>query len=268
VNVIARLHRRGRHELPQPTLTVRDALELARVQRTVAQPPDEVLVLPRTERVDWRGRNLGGVVHQSGGTAASEPLAAVEVDGLRPYRIGAPASRIHWAALARGAGLLERRLRADADTRPLVVLDARCRDPEAAELDAAVRAAASLTLELARAGGCGLLLPDDRRALDVDPELRAWPAAHVRLALVEGGPGAPPPRLGHGSRAGRIFYVAAQPPQRLGQALAASGQLATALVLPAGVAAGTRGALAFEVAGCRGYLLAAGRRADARRQVA
>ena len=54
-----------------------------------------------------------------------EPMGATEVDGLRPYRQGTPASRIHWPALARGAGLLERRLRADTDSRPLVVVDAR-----------------------------------------------------------------------------------------------------------------------------------------------
>ncbi len=38
---------------------------------------------------------------------------------------GRPPSRIHWPAVARGAGLIERRLRADGDTRPLVVLDPR-----------------------------------------------------------------------------------------------------------------------------------------------
>ena len=61
------------------------------------------------------------------GHAASEAMAAVDVDGLRPYRPGTPASRIHWPAVARGAGLIERRLQADGDSRPMIVLDAAAR---------------------------------------------------------------------------------------------------------------------------------------------
>ena len=93
--------------------------------------------------------------------------AAVDMDGLRPYRVGTPASRIHWPAVARGHGLIERRLQADGDSRPLVVLDARLPGPDAQSelLDAAVRAAASLVLELARRGGCGLLLPGEQRPI-------------------------------------------------------------------------------------------------------
>ena len=74
------------------------------------------------------------------------------------------------------------------------MLDARGDGPPEL-LDAAVRAAASLTLELARAGGCGLLLPGEQRATAIDRELITWPAAYARLALVEGGPQAPAPAL-------------------------------------------------------------------------
>ena len=44
----------------------------------------------------------------------------------------------------------------------------------------------------ARKTGCGLLLPGDRRAVTIDPDLLAWPQAHVRLALIDDatGPGA------------------------------------------------------------------------------
>src|SRR5205807_7539470 len=106
-----------------------------------------------------------------------DPLAAVDIDGLRPYRHGTSASRIHWPAFARGAGLLERRLRADSDMRPLVVLDARGSGPPE-HLDAAVRAAASLTLELARRRGCRVLLPGERRGIVVEPDLVAWRRVH------------------------------------------------------------------------------------------
>ena len=37
-----------------------------------------------------------------------DPNYYLSKDLVRPYRVGTPASRIHWAALARGAGLLER----------------------------------------------------------------------------------------------------------------------------------------------------------------
>ena len=80
--------------------------------------------------------------------------------------------------------MLERRLTADGDSAPLVVLDASAPPSEEA-LDMAVRAAASLCLHLARRGGCALLLPGDRRPLFVAPDLAAWPAAHARLAVVE-----------------------------------------------------------------------------------
>ncbi len=261
VTVVARAPRRGRHEFAPPSLILRDPLELVRIGRNPGGPADEVLVLPRIERVVWHGRDLGASAQAAPGAASAEPLAAVELDGLRPYRPGAPASRIHWAALARGAGLLERRLRADADTRPLVVLDARCADPAAPELDSAVRAAASLTFHLARTGGCGLLITGDRRPHEIDSDLRTWPAAHVRLAVVEGGSGLRPPSLAQGARLGRIFYVAAQPLARMPQALAHAGPLAAVLVLPEGVAPAGRAEPALEVAGCRGYMLGAGRSA-------
>ncbi|MBV9195713.1 MAG: DUF58 domain-containing protein [Solirubrobacterales bacterium] len=265
--VAARFHRRGRHTIPPPSVTVRDPLELVRVRRAGAGA-FEVLVLPRPEPVHWIGHELDAGAELAAGRFASEPLAATELDGLRPYRVGTPASRIHWAALARGAGLLERRMTADADTRPLVVLDARCEASAGERLDAAIRAAASLTLELARRGGCGLLLPGDRRAAELDPELRAWPAVHARLALVGGGPASRLPALARGARLGRVFYVAAETPRRLPNALLEAGAPAAVLVLPQAVRAAGRGELAFEVAGCYGYVLGLGRRRAARERAA
>ena len=63
----------------------------------------------------------------------------------------------------------------------------------------AVRAAASLCVHLAREGGCALLLPGDRRPVDIGHDLGAWPALHARLALVEAG-GAPPARRARAAR--------------------------------------------------------------------
>src|SRR5207248_7065214 len=113
-----------------------------------------------------------------------------------------------------------RRLRVEGDMLPLVVLDARGTGPDE-HLDTAVRAAASLTLELARTGGCKLLLPGSRRALAVEADLASWPAAHARLALVEGGPEArAPPPAALRAAVGPVRHVAAPP---LGRVPAAVG---------------------------------------------
>ena len=79
--------------------------------------------------------------------------------------------------------MLERRLTADADSAPLVILDAT-RPPSEEALDRAVRAAASLCVHLGRRSGCALLLPGDRRPTALAHDMAAWPALHARLALV------------------------------------------------------------------------------------
>jgi uncharacterized protein (DUF58 family) len=255
VRVVARFSRRGLRLLEPPCLVVRDMLDLASAVREGDGAAEELLVLPRTEPVRWTGRERGRRAEGADARHVDEPLAAVDVDGLRPYRPGTPASRIHWAALARGAGLLERRLRADGDTRPLIVLDARC-PGEQEHLDAAVRATASLTLELARRGGCRILLPGERRPVAVEPDLLTWSGVHARLALVEGGPETRAPALSPGAKLGPVFYVAAKPLDRLPPALAGSSATACVLVLPNELTQ-LGGAASFEVAGCRGFALRA-----------
>jgi uncharacterized protein (DUF58 family) len=267
VTIAASFPRRGRRMLAPPAVISGDVLGLAEVVQVGEDEPGELLVLPRVEPISWIGRNIGAYSHASAGRANAEPMAAAELDGLRPYRVGTPASRIHWPALARGAGLLERRMRADVSTQPLVVLDARCPGRGCEELDAAVRAAASIVLELAKRGGCGLLMPGERRPIEIDTNLVRWGAAHTRLALLEGGPDQRAPVLTLGARTGRIFYVAAEPPRRLAQAVTGHGQLAPVLVLPKTADPRARGVAVFEVAGCRGYVAAAARTASARERV-
>jgi uncharacterized protein (DUF58 family) len=256
VRVVARFSRRGLHRLEPPLLIVRDMLELASTMRVGAGAPHELLILPRTEAVRWATGGRGARSESSDSFSANESLAAVDIDGLRPYREGTSASRIHWPALARGAGLLERRLLPDSDTRPLVVLDAR--GAGALEhLDAAVRAAASLTLELARLGGCRLLLPGERRAVMVEADLSSWSSVHARLALVEGGDTAPAPALVAARSLGPLFYVAAQLLERLPAALAGAGGGPCVLVLPVQLRHRPPVGASFEVTGCRGYVLGA-----------
>ena len=91
----------------------------------------------------------GGDATPAHARASLLAAAETEIDGLRPWREGSPASRIHWQSFARGAGLMERKLISEADSRPLVVIDPRApTSPEA--LDAAVRAAGSLAVHFAR----------------------------------------------------------------------------------------------------------------------
>ena len=85
--------RRGRRVLPPPALVLRDPFGLA--QRVVeGGEPDELLVLPRVLPViATAGGEDGDSAHAR---AALTAAAETEIDGLRPHREGAPASRIHW----------------------------------------------------------------------------------------------------------------------------------------------------------------------------
>lgn len=264
IRVVARFGRRGRRTLEPPALALADPLGLFRVVRSGRDSSQTLLVLPRLERPKWSREEAANRLDQQAGAAVLEAFAAVEIDGLRPYREGTPASRISWPALARGAGLLERRMRADRESGPLVVLDVRSDGPDE-HVDAAVRAAASLTYELARHAGCELLIPGDRRPVSIESDLARWPSTHVRLALLEGGPGAPPPALLAHPRGGMVFYVAAQGGQ-LPLQLVRGAHRGAVLVLPADLTPPVRQPPRFEVSGCAGYLLAAGSRLQAPRE--
>jgi len=263
VDVIAHFPRRGELVLDEPSLEVSDPLDLARVSARPAAAAQRVLVLPRVEPVRWLRGGPSLRLDSVQGDQASEMMAAVDLDGLRPYRVGTPASRIHWPAFARGAGLIERRLRADGDNRPLVVLDSNLAGAAQELLDAAVRAAASLALELGRAGGCALLLPGDQRPTSIDDELSRWPAAYRRLAHVTSRSSSGRPALGAArARSGPVIYVTPTPSERLAAALTSSGGAGAVLVVPHGEVIdgrprGIRGRVraTLEVSGCRGFAL-------------
>jgi len=247
VRVDVRFERRGPHVVAPARVVIRDPLGLA--ERELVSPALEVLVLPRVEPLVTPRR--GGAA--SAGRLARAPLdtAELEPDALRPYRPGAPATRIHWPAVARTGEIFERSLASDASARPLVVLDAR-RPPTGSALDRAVRAAASLCVHLARGGGCSVLLPGDRRATELDPDMRAWHSLHVRLALVEPG-GAPP--AGRIERAGSIYWVTACATVPAGLVRAAARER-WHVAPPADGRAGAPGAgVDFLVSGCEGRVV-------------
>jgi uncharacterized protein (DUF58 family) len=198
-----RFARRGRHELAPASVVIGDPLGLA--GRTLLSSADQVLVLPRIEPVELT--DLGGRAESWGRQGAPALGAgATEVDSLVVHQPGAPASRIHWPTVARTTTLMDRRLVADGDRAPLVVVDPR--DASSSEaLDQALRAAASLCVHLARDAACGLLLPGDRRPARFDRELRGFPESHARLALLEPDAGAPP--LGCLTGANTVIWVTA-----------------------------------------------------------
>jgi len=248
VRIRARFARRGRRELPVPEVVVRDPLSLVSRSVAAAGPAEEVLVLPRIEPVLAAGAGGEGAVVVGGRPALA---AEVDLDGIRPHRPGTPAARIAWPIYARRGELHDRVLRADSDARPLVVLDLRGTRVES-DLDAAVRAAASLTVHLAKRGGCALLLPGARRPLLIDEGLRGWPAAHARLALAEEGKG--PATAAIGARRGLLIWVAARALSQPPRGLTRTSGPARLLVVP-GSLAGRRAS--FTVAGCSGYSLGA-----------
>ncbi|HMC06440.1 MAG TPA: DUF58 domain-containing protein [Solirubrobacterales bacterium] len=253
--------RRGRHRLAPVRLVLSDPLALDAVEVRGGEG-DEVLVLPRVEPVLVRGRRAGasaagvldGIEGIGAGGLDTRPID-FEVDGLRPYRHGSPASRIHWPTAARMGELVEHRLVAGADSSPLVVLDSS--DPAGEEaLDQAVRAAASLCVHLAPAGGCALQLGRERRPHQVDAQLRAWPQVHARLAIVEAGEPAPVMHRRGGAQI--VFWVTASASQPSGAAASASAFYLVTPV-PSGEASP-----AFTVAGCAGRRLRSSSRAPAR----
>jgi len=244
VRVEIRFGRRGRRRLAPPALVLRDPFGLAQ-QVVRGDHEDEILVLPRTYPVNVTA--TGGEARPAHARAALIAAAETEIDGLRPFRDGTPASRIHWPSVARGHGMMERKLISESDSRPLVVLDPRAPASQDA-LDSAVRAAGSLLLHFARRSGCGLLLPGDRRAVSVEPDLLAWPQAHVRLALLDDSTG--PALTAAQNRRGLVVFVSARPVDRPPRGLGRTpgGCL---IVVPGGLP-GRRAVL--EVAGCQGYV--------------
>ena len=259
VRIDVRFARRGKRVIEPGGLTIADPLRLAVREVPAGGAAADLLVLPRVEpvvAVSGGGAGGAGEVSDSGGGRAAfrgamdGSAAELDLDGLRPYREGTPATRIHWPAVARSGDMLERRLTADAESAPLVIVDAT-RPPTEEALDMAVRAAASLCVHLGRRSGCALLLPGDRRPHTLAPDLAAWPGLHARLALVTATASRPP--LSRARRAGAVLWVSARPdaPRDLTRSAAGGGWLVAPLDLaPPGTP------MAFTVAGCAGRRLA------------
>ena len=253
----------GRVRLDPARLVVRDPLRLW--QRSLeSKSALDLVVLPRIDPVRWTGSGAEPRGQSPGSGHASDAVsrrggpAQFEVDGLRPYQDGSPASRIHWPAVARTGEMIERRLVAGGEPRPLVVFDPRGA-AEPSHRERAMRAAASLCVELGRTGGCDLLLPGERRPLTIDPALRSWPEAHVRIAVSDPNAG---PQMLPALRGSAVLWVTA------GRGLPGSLRGLRAgsfLITPTG----SRRVAAFRVSGCFGYAVdAMAERRESRRRAA
>jgi uncharacterized protein (DUF58 family) len=201
--------RRGAYRLAPSELRVRDWLGIAQLRLTAGRA-ERLLILPAPEEGPLRA--------PASGAAPGDP----EPDGLQAYTAGIPVGRIHWPAMARGAGLHARRVSAGPRELPLVVVDTSgALEPGA--IDWAARTAAGAILRLARHGGCRVWLPGDRRATTV-ADTAAWRALHRRLAVLEPAP------------------ATSAPPEAIRIAAALAGALPTPLPLPRGVAPSERDA--------------------------
>jgi uncharacterized protein (DUF58 family) len=170
--------RRGAHRLAPSELRVRDRLGIAHRNLTAGRP-ERLLILPTPED-DPRWAPAAG-------PGAGDP----EPDGLQAYVPGIPVARIHWPALARGAGLHAHRVVPGPCELPLVVVDTSGALRPGA-VDWAARTAAGAVLRLVRGGGCRVWLPGDRHETTV-ADAAAWRALHRRLAVLEHAPATPAP---------------------------------------------------------------------------
>ena len=261
LRINVRFSRRGRRVLEPGRLVIRDPLRLF-TREIVGSGGEEVLVLPRVEPVTSPGGSGAGAGEHGGsgaepglsGRRLDASMAELEIDGLRPYREGAPASRIHWPSVARRGEMLERRLVAELDSAPLIVLDASSPADEES-LDKAVRAAGSLSLWLARKGAarcCSRASAGRSRSGTTSGPGRRCTCAWRWWRL-----GAPPAAAALGPRAGAVLWVTGadlRAAPRALERLPAGARYVVAPSPPAGVRA------AFEVAGCSGCQLQRARR--------
>jgi uncharacterized protein (DUF58 family) len=178
--------RRGTYRLAPSQLRLRDLFGICDWPLRAGQA-EPLLILPTPDDpADAESRRRA---------TADDP----EPDGFQAYVPGLPVARIHWPALARGAGLQVRRFAAPPSGLPLVVVDsAGTRDSLA--LDWTARRAAGLILALARSGGCRVLLPGDASETTVNAPDAGWRAVHRRLATLDASVlSSAPPGAGHGS---------------------------------------------------------------------
>jgi uncharacterized protein (DUF58 family) len=164
--------RRGAWQLAPSQVRLRDTLGIFE-RPMLAGQAERLLILP-TPDLTVRIPPRSGV---------RSTVEETDPDGLQPYIPGTPVGHIHWPALARGAGLQQRRLVAPPAELPLVMVDTTGAS-DARAVDWAARVAAGVVLRLAHSGGCRVLLPDEPIATTVTDTAATLRSMHRRLALL------------------------------------------------------------------------------------
>ncbi len=262
VRINVRFSRRGRWRLEPGRLVIHDPLRL-HVREVVGNGDEEVMVLPRVEPVTAPGGSGAALGEQSGigsgrglsGRRIDASSAELEIDGLRAYREGSPASRIHWPTVARRGEMMERRMVAELDSAPLVVLDCSVARRRGGAGHGGARGGLAVR---APGSDLGLRHPASGRAPAGGDRSRhgrmaractcasRWPGSILRLRRGRLSP-----------RSGAVLWVTAAALRRSPRALERLPAGARYVVSPGEVPGG---AAAFEVAGCTGYLLGRGAR--------
>ncbi len=183
---------RGIHRAERVVAVHEDPLGLERVSVDLPVPPP-LLVRPRVVALDWLFAD--GPLYGAATRARRPRAGAADIRSVRPYREGEPLRGVHWPTTARRGALTMKELEDTSDGEPVVLLDC---DPLAAvgrppdtPFEAAVRAAGSIALAMARRGRSALLLTTGQRTEVVRIGPRAPDDALDALAGVEADARAP-----------------------------------------------------------------------------
>lgn len=140
--------RRGRYELPAPTVRLTDPWRLAG-SRPVSSRGQTLLVYPRFYRIEEFPVPEGRRYQPGGIPLSSKTGDAIEFVGTREYRQGDPLRTIHWRSWARRGEPVVKEYQEEYFCRIALVLDtflpAKPRAADIAGFEAAISVLASLT---------------------------------------------------------------------------------------------------------------------------
>jgi len=122
--VVVELHplRRGRYQLPGPTVRAADPLRLV-LTRPVAAPGQTIVVYPRFYSMEEFLVPSGRRYQPGGIPLASNTADAIEVVGTREYREGDPIKNIHWRSWARRGEPVVKEFQEEYFARIALILD-------------------------------------------------------------------------------------------------------------------------------------------------
>lgn len=183
---------RGVHRAARLQLVVEDPLGLERVTRPLAAPTP-VVVRPRVVELD--SLFADGVLEGAAARLRRPRAGAADLRSVRAHREGEPLRAVHWPSTARRGVLMVKELEEATGGETVVLLDcdplAAVGEPPDTPFEAAVRAAGSILVTLARRGRTATLLTTRGRGGPVRARAHALDDALDALAAVEADATAP-----------------------------------------------------------------------------